>query len=68
MSGGIHFDAGTLTEYWLGALPKLEEESLEEHLFTCDECCARLDEVIALSEAVRQITRGGALMMVVSQD
>src|SRR4051812_20104442 len=45
MSGDIHFDAGTLTEYWLGTLPKPEEELIEEHLFACDECGARLDEV-----------------------
>jgi hypothetical protein len=67
MSAEIHFDAGTLAEYWLGTLPKLEEERIEEHLFACDECGARLDEVIALAEGVSQIARGGALMSVVSQ-
>ena len=67
MSGEIHFDAGTLMEYWLGSLPKREEELLEEHLFACDECCTRLDEVIALSEGVSQIARDGAVMMIVSQ-
>ena len=67
MSGEIHFDAGTLTEYWLGTLPKPEEELIEEHLFACDECSARLDEVIALVQVVSQIARGGALMTVVSE-
>ena len=67
MSGEIHFDASTLTEYWQGTLPKLEGELIEEHLFACDECCARFDEVIALAEGISQIARGGALLTVVSE-
>ena len=67
MSGQIHFDASTLTEYWLGTLPKIEEELIEEHLFACDECCARFDEVITLAEGISQIARGGALLTVVSE-
>ena len=67
MSGEIHIDAGILCEYWLGTLPKEQEQLLEEHLFACHECGARFDEVIALAEGVAQIARGGALMTVVSE-
>jgi len=67
MSGEIHLDAGALTEYWLGTLPKLEEELIEEHLFACGECGSGLEEVIALAEGVSRIARGGALMTVVSE-
>ena len=35
-------DAAVLADYWLAALAKSEEEAVEEHLFTCDECGARL--------------------------
>jgi hypothetical protein len=59
-------DAAVLADYWLAALAKPEEEAVEEHLFTCDECGARLREVIALAEGVRQLAREGSLRMVVS--
>ena len=59
-------DAAVLADYWLGALTKPEEEAVEEHLFTCDDCGARLREVIALAEGVRKIAREGSLRMVVS--
>jgi hypothetical protein len=59
-------DAAVLADYWLAALAQPEEEAAEEHLFTCDECGARLREVIALAEGVRKIAREGSLRMVVS--
>jgi len=59
-------DADILADYWLAALPKSEEEAVEEHLFTCDECGARLYEVIALAGAIRDLARQGSLLMVVS--
>ena len=59
--------AAVLADYWLAALTKPEEEAAEEHLFTCDECGARLREVIALAEGVRKIAREGSLRMVVSE-
>jgi hypothetical protein len=59
-------DAAILADYWLAALTKPEEEHTEEHLFTCDECGARLRQVIALAEGVRKIAREGSLRMVVS--
>ena len=43
-------DAAVLADYWLAALTKPEEEAAEEHLLTCDECGARLREVIALAK------------------
>jgi hypothetical protein len=59
-------DAAILADYWLAALPQSEEEALEEHLFGCAECEARLRDVISLAEAVRDLTRQGSLLMVVS--
>ena len=59
-------DAADLADYWLGALAHSEEEAVEEHLFTCDECGTRLREVVALAEGVRKIAREGSLRMVVS--
>jgi len=59
-------DPAVLADYWLAALAKPEEEAVEEHLFTCDACGARLREIIALAEAIRQLAREGSLLMVVS--
>jgi hypothetical protein len=66
MSCAMPLDAAILADYWLGSLSLTEEESLEEHLFGCDECGARLQEVIALAEGVRDVASAGSLMMVVS--
>jgi hypothetical protein len=55
-----------LADYWLAALPAAEEEALEEHLFQCDECSARLREVVALADGLRNLAREGNLRMVVS--
>jgi hypothetical protein len=60
-------DATILADYWLAALQVSEEEAVEEHLLGCDECGARLREVIALTEGVRNLARGGSLRMVVSE-
>jgi hypothetical protein len=59
-------DAAILADYWLAALHQSEEEAVEKHLFTCDECGARLREVISLAEAIRNLARRGSLLMVVS--
>lgn len=59
-------DTAVLADYWLGALSGPDEASVEEHLFECDECGARLREVMALSEGVRRLAREGDLRMVVS--
>jgi hypothetical protein len=59
-------DAAVLADYWLAALAGSEEEAVELHLLDCDQCGARLREVIALAEGVRNLVREGSLRMVVS--
>jgi hypothetical protein len=59
-------DAAVLADYWAAALPSSEEAAVEEHLLDCDQCGARLREVIALAEGVRNLVREGSLRMVVS--
>jgi hypothetical protein len=59
-------DSAILADYWLAALGKVDEETIEEHLFACDECGERLREMIALGDGVRKLTREGSLTMVVS--
>lgn len=59
-------DLAVLADYWLAALPPAEEDTVEEHLFDCDECGKRLREAIALAEGLRDLARQGTLLMVVS--
>lgn len=60
-------DATVLADYWLASLADgEEEEAIELHLLDCDQCGARLREVIALAEGVRKLAREGSLRMVVS--
>jgi hypothetical protein len=66
MSCSHPIDANVLADYWLAALSGAEEAGVEEHLFDCDDCGARLREVIALAEGVRRLAREGSLQMVVS--
>jgi hypothetical protein len=66
MSCANPIDAAVLADYWLAALAGPEEESVEEHLFACDECGARLRDTIALADGIRNVARDGDLLMVVS--
>src|SRR5262245_31330732 len=59
-------DAAVLADYWLAALAQPEEEAVEEHLFGCDQCGARLREIVALAEEVRKLASQGSLTMVIS--
>lgn len=68
MSCANPIDAAILADYWVGALPDSEQEVVEEHLLGCDLCGARLSEIIALAEAVRDVAHGGSLRMVVSEE
>lgn len=50
-----------LTEYWLDELDEAAEARIDEHLFGCQECSAKLDEIIALASGVRAAFRQGAV-------
>jgi len=59
-------DAAALSDYWFALLADSEEQAVEEHLLTCDECGQRLREVIAIAEGVRKLAREGSLLMIVT--
>ena len=56
----------TLIAYWLQELEGAEESRLEEHLFACAECSARLQELARLGEGVKKVAQAGALTAIVS--
>ena len=66
MSCSKPIDAAVLSDYWFALLADSEEQAVEEHLLTCDECGQRLREVIAIAEGVRELARDGSLLMIVT--
>ena len=66
MSCSNPIDAAILSDYWTAALAKPEAETVEEHLFECDQCGTLLREVIAVVEGVRELAREGSLRLIVS--
>jgi hypothetical protein len=65
MSCPRQITAEVLADYWLGQIPKGEEESLEEHFFGCSDCERRLQEVVELAQGLKRLARSGALTMIV---
>ncbi|HZM60527.1 MAG TPA: hypothetical protein VFB85_12045 [Vicinamibacterales bacterium] len=60
-------DAAVLMDYWLAVLPPQAEETLEEHVMTCDGCGDRLREMIALAEGLGALARSGSLQVIVGE-
>jgi hypothetical protein len=56
----------TLIGYWLGELEGTHEAELEEHLFGCGTCSARLRQVMQLGEGIQRVTRAGGVHAVVT--
>lgn len=55
-----------LADYWFGDLPEPEQDRVEEHLMGCGDCGRALGELAAIGDGVRQLTRQGAFLVVVS--
>jgi len=56
-----------LLEYWLDGVAADAEDVLEEHVFACDRCARRLEEIVGLADAVRQIVRSGGTVAVLTR-
>jgi len=56
----------TLLAYWLRELAGAEESNLEEHLFACEDCSARLSDLAQLGHGIRHVARAGTLHAVFS--
>lgn len=60
----IGFEA--LVAYWLGETPEQSEAVIEEHLFACAYCSARLEQLSAFAAGVRAAVEDGRVSLVVS--
>jgi hypothetical protein len=55
----------TLLAWWAGELEGPDQERLEEHLLSCDECSRRGHTLAGVAEGVRGLVRKGALSIAV---
>jgi hypothetical protein len=56
-----------LADYWLEELASTDEERVEEHLFACAECSGELEGLVEIIEVIRDLTRKGAVGVVLSE-
>lgn len=61
-------DWNTLLAYWLGELDPDSEAHTEAHYLGCPVCSRRLEELAALAQGVRALTRASGVDAVVSAD
>jgi len=48
-----------LVDYWLDRRPPGDPPEIEEHVFDCEACLARLASIASLGEAIRRLAREG---------
>jgi len=57
-----------LVQYWLGELDESRATHVEEHLFGCAYCTARLQELVGIADGIRALVQSGTVRGVVSND
>jgi hypothetical protein len=55
-----------LIDYWSRDLPEADTAALEEHLFACPDCSARLEAVAAVAGGVAALARQGRISGMIS--
>src|SRR6188472_3071019 len=58
---------GTLLDYWAHDLSDVESERVEEHLFACGDCSARLNQLATISAGVIALARQGRFWGIASR-
>ena len=56
-----------LLDYWIQAMPEMDAGQIEEHLFSCGECTARLDAMASLGAGLASLARLGRVSGIVSR-
>ena len=56
-----------LIDYWAGDLPRADGPAIEEHLFSCADCSARLEAVASVAGGVAALARQGRISGVISR-
>jgi len=56
-----------MVDYWSGGLPVQHAEAIEEHVFSCAACAARLEAVAAMAGGVTSLARQGRISGIISR-
>ena len=57
----------TMVDYWSGGLPPQQSEAIEEHVFSCAACAARLEAVAAMAAGITSLARQGRFSGIISR-
>jgi len=57
----------TLLDYWSGDLMADDADRIEQHLFTCGECAARLERIAAIGAGIARLVREGRIGGIISR-
>jgi hypothetical protein len=57
----------TMVDYWSGGLPDQQDAAIEEHVFRCAACAARLDAVAAMANGITSLARQGRISGIISR-
>lgn len=57
----------TMADYWLGALPTQQSEAIEEHVFSCAACAARLEAIASMAAGITSLARQGRVSGIISR-
>ena len=57
----------TMVDYWSGGLLPQQSEAIEEHVFGCASCAARLDAVSSMAAGITSLARQGRVSGVISR-
>jgi hypothetical protein len=57
----------TLVDYWYGGLSTPQADAIEEHVFSCSACAARLEAVASLAGAITSLARQGRIGGIISR-
>jgi len=57
----------TVVDYWSGGLPAAESEAVEEHVFSCAACAARLEAVASIAIGITALARQGRVSGIITR-
>jgi hypothetical protein len=57
----------TMVDYWSGGLPVQQGEAIEEHIFSCAACAARLESVAGVAAGITSLARQGRISGIISR-
>jgi anti-sigma factor RsiW len=57
----------TFMDYWSGGLPPQQSQAIEEHVFSCAACTARLEAVASIAAGITSLARQGRFSGIISR-